>query len=544
MGENANGFPSTLKAAVYANDPAPQFPEQSDDRFNPAKAGIGIALSGGGPRAFSCAHGQMAYYALNGGLDAVGAISCVSGGAWFGGLFSYANASTSDSDLFGTVTVTAPGDITLDMISADIDDQCLLSTIPGVSNEAIIGVFATLLVIHKLDPKDLPWDRFYNRLVDTFFCGPFGLNSLDTTYTIDGVIGAAGTSLGDISTYKLRQGRPFYIANATQLWPTGANEVMRRFEFSSLYSGMPQAFPGAGNGGQDLGYGYVENFAFNSAAPAAPPSAGIVTVDTPTLVPLLSDAMGSSSAAFASILAKLSPEISESINPEYSYWPMTSIGTEAAQTYQIGDGGNLENTGIAGLLMRGYQLIIAFVNSEYPLGSTDGGCVNGVAGQISRLFGYIPESHFGNSQDTQIFAGAEFGSKLVPGLEAAKQAGGIVYTMGNYTIIDDNAFGIDPALYPDGAFVCWVYNDIISSWVNDLPTDVSDLLSSTDKTNYFANFPNFATVGQNKTKHGIPELIYYTPEQTNLLANMWFNALNSDEEFQNGIAAKRAELGI
>ena len=545
MNSQTSSFPATLKAAVYPNDPAPQFPEQSDARYDPAKAGIGIALSGGGSRAYCCAHGQMAYFTLVGGLDAVGTISCVSGGAWFGGLFSYAESSCSDAELFGTVTTTAPGDLTLEMIDKTIDAKCLLSPIPTVFNSAIAAALLGFWGVHELDPDELPWNRFYSRLVDLFFCGPFGVGGLESTYTVDGTMGSVGTSLPDISAYRLRKGRPFYIANATQVWPVGHGEIMRRFEFSSLYSGMPQEFPGAGIAGLDLGYGYVENFAFNSAQPASPPDPnGIVTVDTPPLVPLLSDAMGSSSAAFGSELAKLCPKVSKDIDPEYSYWPMTSIGREAAQTYQIVDGGDYENTGIVALLMRGYQLIIAFVNGVYPLGSTSKGCVDGVAGQISRLFGFIPEERFGNDQNTQIFDSAEFRSKLVPGLTKAKAAGGIVYTIDHYTVIENNAFGIDPGLYPSGALICWVYNDMIASWANALPSPVKARLVSKDPTDNFANFPNLATVGQNKDKDGIPEVIYYTPDQANLLANMWFNAIKSDEEFQNRLAKARAEVGV
>lgn len=535
MSKKECSYPATLQAEVYANDPKPQFAEMVSPRYNPKAAGIGIALSGGGPRAFCCAHGQMAYYALNDFLGSVGAISCVSGGAWFGGLFSYATSAITDERMFGTVTTTAPGDLTLDMVERDIDRNCLLSVMPSVGDAEILEVLGELIVEHEIDAQAMLWDRFYGRLVNHFFCEPFGIGSTEQSYTLDGAIGGQGTSLPHIATYRLREGRPFFIANGTLLWPTGEGEFMRRFEFSSLYSGTAQEFPGAGAGGQDLGYGFVESFAFNSGAPASPPSGGIVSVKTPVQIPLLSDALGTSSAAFGAAVGKLDRRISENINPTYSYWSMKDIGKpDTTRTYEIVDGGNFENTGIVGLLMRGYYLSIAFVNSEYPFGSSGSGRYRGVDGAITRLFGYIPEGSSESQQGTQIFEKAEFEGKLLPGLVAAKKAGGIVYTMDTYTVVDDNAFGIDPGLYPNGALVCWVYNDLVQSWADALPIPVRNLLSSRE----FKNFPNLKTELQNPY-----QIIRYEPSQANLLANMWFNAINSDTGFRDGIERKLAGLG-
>jgi hypothetical protein len=538
-------YPATLKAGVYANDPAPRFLEQTVDRYNPEKTPIGVAFSGGGPRAFCCAHGQMASYAeaLNGSLLAsTGAISCVSGGSWFGGLYSYADPSISDERLFGTVTKTAPRDLTPGLLAAQIDSECLISTIPNLTNTAIATYLGVLWIDHKY--FGLPLDRLWSRLVNLCFCANFGVGATNQSYTLDGKIGAAGTSLPDIATYKQRPDRPFFIANATQLWPLGADIFMRRFEFSALYSGMPQEFKGQGAGGSDLGYGYAQSFAFNSAAPSAPPAGGVVTVQTPDPLAILSDALGSSSAAFGELVAKWLPDPSKYIDPAYDYWPLTKIGSEPTQNYQIVDGGALENTGIVGLLARGFPIIFAFVNSSYPLGSTSDGCVDGVDGQVSRLFGLNPKETLGNNQDTRVFDDPSvFTDVLAPALKAAKKDGPPVYTS-RLEIWPGNKLGVNAAAYPDGVYVVWVYNDLDPVWMKALPSPVRDLFSAQDPCNRLDNFPNLKTVDQNTCDH-IPELLWYSPTQANLLANMWYFAMLGDhgQAAFEGVKARLGELG-
>ncbi len=543
MADKTDTLPANLKAEFYPNSPAngnypsPQFPEQTTNRYNPAHSPIGVALSGGGPRAYCCAHGQMAWMNLaTDGFKRVGAISCVSGGAWFGSLLSYADPAITDAELFGEVTVAAPGSLSLDTINADINPRCLLSNIPNLTNTHLIEAAGDFYLERALHEKKWPLDKVYNRLINHFFCKPFGLDDLDTAYTADGVLGSQGTSLDTIGAYKLRDNRPFFIANTTQQFPVGEGELFRRFEFTSLYTGMPQEFAGAGKRGQDLGYGYVESFGFNTGKPSAP-DGNIVSVATPENIAILSDAIGSSSAAFGGEVAKLLPHDSGYVDPSYSYWPMKNVGNTPAEVYQIVDGGVLENTGVVALLQRGFPLIYAFVNTPYPLGSSSSGCVDGVDGQISRLFGFNPQDNFGNSQDTQVFQSSDYKNKLLKQFNASASTGGVTFCLDTFEIKPDNNFGINPALYPDGARICWVYNNMIESWRSNLPDSIKTLLTSTNKDAYYANFPNFSTVDQNNTDDVVPELLFYWPGQANLLGNMWYNGPGGDPAFVSATSA-------
>jgi hypothetical protein len=139
----------------------------------------------------------------------------------------------------------------------------------------------------------------------------------------------------------------------------------------------------------------------------------------------------------------------------------------------------------------------------------------GVDGQITRLFGFIPLNDFGNSQDTQIFPKDQF-QIVLDGLTQSKASGGAVVAVGNFTIQTPNNFNL-PEYPGDGKVqIFWLYNDINQSWTKQLPQAVQELLGSKAPSNYMVNFPNYNTVFQNEY-----ELLLLTPQQINLLADMW-----------------------
>jgi hypothetical protein len=276
--------------------------------------------------------------------------------------------------------------------------------------------------------------------------------------------------------------------------------------------GTPQLFTGAGCGGADFGGGFLQSFGFDSPAPTSPPQQGVAEVTTPAFQFLLSDAIGSSSAAIAAYLDDYGLD---AVFPEFSYWPLVNIGQEQTCIYSFGDGGILENTGIVSLLRRQYRVIFAFINSPYPVGSTEDGCYQGVDGQITRLFGFNPPNNYGNGQDTQIFPSAQFDTVL-SGLTQSKTAGGVVFAAGTFTIQSPNSFDLAPYPGSGEVVIIWLYNDLNQSWLSQLSSDVQALFTSTWPFNYMANFPNYNTVNQNDG-----ELLLLTAQQINLLADMW-----------------------
>jgi hypothetical protein len=563
---NSASFPPALNVWFYPTSPSGPFPEQAGphSRYAPANAPLGVCFSGGGPRSFAASLGQMRGLAALGLLDQVGAISCVSGGTWFGVLFTYAPSSIADSDLLGPVV--APGSITLGSLEI-IADDCIASSLLNLTNEAISAYFATYLWEYTWG--DLPFDRIYSRILNALMLRPFRLDSRNTFFSLDAAAVAAivaqNPGLTASNVYTMRPGRPYFIAGATQIYPTGdlftgesalttprlavkgagpwpqpqplvrpaprtrpfrlaatapparssaarsgAGMVLRHFEYSALYSGTAQWFPGIGPAGQDFGGGYVANLGFDTDTPT-PGGAGTAQVATPQPFFLLSDVMGSSGAAPGGYLDEIGLT---QVFPEFSFWPPVQVGSEAACTYSMVDGGILENVGIVPLLRRGFSRIIAFVNGSSPIGSTDPGCYNGIDGQITRLFGFIPVETLGNDQSTQIFPSSQLDA-LAGGLKAAKAAGQPIVFCGQFTIEPNNPFGLVPG--PDGGTVriLWVYNDLNAQWVAQLAPAVAAVLSATDPADYMANFPTYNTVFQNEG-----ELLYFTPRQINLLAHM------------------------
>jgi len=172
------------------------------------------------------------------------------------------------------------------------------------------------------------------------------------------------------------------------------------------------------------------------------------------------------------------------------------------------------------LLYRQYPVIVAFVNAELPIGTKSDEAVDGISGQISRLFGKNPKKKLGNNQDTQVFNNdhGEFAA-LVQDLNKSRSEG--AFALGDYTIRANNAFGIEP--YPgDGKVsVLWFYLNLNQDWRGQI-TDkqVLAVLDSQSKKNNFKNFPNYSTIGQNRGDLDIPELLWLTAEQVQLAANM------------------------
>ncbi|HYJ03969.1 MAG TPA: hypothetical protein VEX43_02475, partial [Chthoniobacterales bacterium] len=522
---------------TFPAQPGGPFPEQDNPRYSASSGLWAACFSGGGPRSFAASLGQMRGLNAVGVLPFFGAISCVSGGSWFGVPFSFAPDSFSVDELLGEVT--APGDITVGGLQS-IPDTCLGSALLNLTDFALDKKVAYYL--YEYAAGYLPFDKIWARILNDLLLTPFALNDTSTYFSLDSdtvnQIVANNPGLAQTNFYTLRDNQPYVFACGTQVYPSAATsprgdlvrslhparskaargavglsgQFFRHFEYSPGYVGTPQLFSGAGCGGADIGGGFLQSFGFDSPSPASPPQQNVAQVTTPAFPFLLSDAIGSSSAAIAAYLDQYGLD---AVFPEFSYWPMVDIGQEETCTYSFGDGGILENTGIVSLLRRQYKVIFAFVNSPYPVGSAEDGCHKGVDGQITRLFGFNPPNDFVNSQDTQIFPSAQF-DMVRSGLIQSKAAGGVVFAAGAFTIQTPNSFELAPYPGSGEVLIFWMYNDLNKSWANQLPGDVRALLGSTAPWDYMKNFPNYDTVGQNDF-----ELLLLSAQQINLLADMW-----------------------
>lgn len=550
---------SLLQTLVYLSTKQPRYPEQSIDRYAPSSHPIGICFSGGGPRAMTCGMGQARAFLQSALWESVGAISCVSGGSWFGAAFSFADGSIADSTLLGEMT--PPSAITLEGAQT-LAPQNLAYGITQWNNRRI-GEALLSEAVHGV-----PVNRLYARALNHFLLKNLGAGDVNRFFSLDAAsvqaLIANNPTLTAADFYTMRADRPYFIAQATQIYPVTSQLEMRQFEYSPLYDGTPQLFPSGGSPKGAFGGGYVQNFAFDSSNPQAPDKSGLIAVDAPLHRFTISDLMGSSGAAPGSVLDMNGLP---SLFAEFHYWAPGSAGTTPDPTVQkmsIVDGGDLENTGIVALLRRQYPVIIVCVNTSIPMNASKG-TYQGIDYQIAALFGIKPAETQATrevrqparqhgrqqtgaakidikpgteipdpfkvtipQQPIQVFPSDDF-QAVHDGLARALEGGGVVWCATEHRIWEGNPFGLAP--YPgDGKVkVVWLYNQRIREWVSELQPDVAAFLDSKEKSEFMANFPNYDTVQQNSDHLGIKELLLYTPRQVNLLADMWSWAVSRIE---------------
>ncbi|MGH7231532.1 MAG: hypothetical protein ACREJU_09275, partial [Nitrospiraceae bacterium] len=399
----APAAPATLSAQLYPFPPAP------------ITSGVGVCLSGGGSRAASASMGELRGLRALGLLDNVAVLSTVSGGSWAGVPFTYLPSSISDDDFLGGA-VPNPGDLTWSHESGEdparaldlLSDHALGSLCTRIGLLEFLAKAAELLV-HYRDSPHVLWCRAVGALI----LEPFGLGDItqqgspatyfsDTGEWLNTVILGGGRNPGlSAPDFHLVQKprRPYLVTNSTLFYPAGVH--LRRpapgspglqpypFEASSRGVGVP--FPLQ----KDLGGGHVDPFAFGGQAPAAAPVQDRIEVVTPPQRFALSDIAGTSSSAFVGPLIQYFyahyPWLEE-IDPVYSYWPVMTTGQLPAQPYFIGDGGNLENTGIMALLRRKITRIVAFVHALTPLSWDPVAKQAVVDSQLPPLFGLQPKA--------------------------------------------------------------------------------------------------------------------------------------------------------
>lgn len=530
--------PARLNAAIYPIPPATR------------AAGVGVCLSGGGSRAASASMGELRGLRHLGLLDQVGTLSTVSGGSWAGVTYTYLPSDISDDEFLGGV-VANPADLTWahhageDPARAlDVLDAHALGSLATRIGLVELLAKAAELYVELGDSPHVLWCRAIGALV----LEPFGLGAttgkgVPATYFTDSAawLDAAilpmnpGLSANDFEVVQ-KPGRPHLVTNSTLFYPAGvrlrrsaagsAELVPFPIEASSTQVGVP--FPLA----QGIGGGFVDPFAFGGRAPAAPPAGNRVEVVTPADRFALSDIAGASSSAFVGPLIDAFGDTHpwlQDIDPIYPYWPLMAQGQIPARPYYVGDGGNLENTGIMALLRRGISRIVAFVHAEIAL-SWDAAVKQVVVdGQIPPLFGLEPKigGHTYRAYPppparvspgaapfryNQVFPTDAF-YVLIDQLWKASQAGGTAMCLqSGLTVLDNAHFGVSGAGPVD---VLWVYTNPVRAWRDQL-SDVVKIGLDFEPWLY-KTFPNYDTVLQ----------LHLFPRQVNLLAHLaCWNVIN------------------
>ncbi|MBL8241060.1 MAG: hypothetical protein JNM66_26800 [Bryobacterales bacterium] len=207
--------------------------------------------------------------------------------------------------------------------------------------------------------------------------------------------------------------------------------------------------------------------------------------------------------------------------PAYYYWPATNpavIGQP--QPTRFADGGNLENTGVNGLLAYGdIDNIISFINCEIPMTAGGPGVADGNGGfipgtsiivddQLPPLFGYqpydatsgyVPYAGASNPSNpmfaqSQVFACSEFPA-LLQGLWAASGAGAdsapAVFKQ-QLAVMNNPWFGVAGG---KTVTVVWCYLSLVTAWTAQFSNNaaVQNLIASEVANAQFPHYSTFQT---------------------------------------------------
>jgi len=204
-------------------------------------------------------------------------------------------------------------------------------------------------------------------------------------------------------------------------------------------------------------------------------------------------------------------------DPQANLWPITSgrfPGAHPAMTYQLGDGSNLDNTGIIAALQRGASHIVALINADTPLDSGADLCAPGVdvAGRVTRQlaekFGVDGAGgHFGFYGHNQVFDRAAL-QPLLCDFDRLRSAGKSLVLRRSLTLQRNDWWGLEGGRVAEVVFVLLAPH---RGFEAALPAETREELAK-EADGAFANFPNYRTVFQGS------DLTALTRRQANLLA--------------------------
>ncbi len=469
---------------------------------------IGLAFSGGGTMAATCAAGQLRALRAAGLMPRVKYVSTVSGGTWGVLPYIFLNPVLAEKKLgerFDQDSVDErylgghkePGSLSLDDFLRDP---------PRGSLAHMVAHTAFRL------PVDLRGDENFAAQLNSSFLKPVGIGDQGRCFAwsrewFDRHIKPRNPSLRAGQFYFVQPGRPFLIANAAlvrrqrasmlhklaaMLDPrslTNLNTAFWPMEITPLHTGMATVSPPA-NGKlvpeRPQGGGFIETFGYNGrfVSWAADERAFVRT--NRTLWPRermafsLADAMAASGAAPGALLGEISDIFG--FQPEFWTWSPRLSGQRPPNgifDVPVVDGGSCDNSGALQLIARGVTKIIVFLNSAslYPYdpdAAHCGDCTEHLSTMLTSLFGYDGEERWRNDYLANPCRNRTLGRNRDESLAALKRLDlayrkcvedkrPLIFT-DSYITCENRTFGI-----PAGrkVAICWVYPG--ARWHSQLP---------------------------------------------------------------------------
>ncbi|CAE7769672.1 unnamed protein product [Symbiodinium pilosum] len=517
-----------IKAHVaLVNSEHPTFPGSQ------AAIRTGVCFSGGGSRALSFALGILRALESLQLIPHVDAISSVSGGTWASSIYMFAQ-NVSVKELLGEDTT--PNDLTM---------QRLQSQPPRLGDVATTNILSLLwrkYVKSVSNPHDL-WIDVYAEAV----LKPFGLANRSQFMAAD-----------EASLQRILERNPelqreqflvpnplrpkTYIMGGTILAPVGLEATERSavsLQMSPDYTGSPfypqedvVQYEGAGDRDFLVGGGMVESFAFGGSTPlteAGQMGEHLAQMEAPPSPFSLADAIGISSAAFASVLVSASGWLSavqwiagqaREYLPVKDYWPVLSHRFRkwrSAMKYELGDGAETDNTGMMALLQRRVQKIVVVHSTNVELSKELDFCIfdlsdldlhKKVSNDLLDKFGHVAENAGEYLVHNQVFPRKDL-QPLLCEFQKKRKAGDPLVVERQLEVLENKKWGIRGNFQ---ASVIFVYLSGCDRFDMNLPPETLEEVQK-GRWGKFNNWPHFKTSSQNSGK-----FTSYTPEQVNLLS--------------------------
>mmetsp|Transcript_37300 Transcript_37300/g.107756 ORF Transcript_37300/g.107756 Transcript_37300/m.107756 type:complete len:606 (+) Transcript_37300:92-1909(+) len=521
-----NGACVSPVETVQANVLACSDPASCD--FPPEQSGVslGMCSSGGGGRAKCFFTGVLRGLTALGAMGGVEMLSTVSGSTWVG--VPYVFADRSDVQLLGAET--APAELTLDFLNQP-DSELL------VAQTTSIWPITADSIARKTPPKD-EWIYIMGEInlapFDLSDAGQYPAQSAADVERIK----QQNPGLKDAQFVTPKAGRPAYLALGTLVAPRGTSgsaDASVGLEMSPGYIGSPFYPDGdrvqfAGEAEPRLvGGGTVEAFAFGGTEPLSDEGgSGQRTAGAAATPFALSNIVGVSSYAPGAAMAD-KPLLAVT-DPKAVYWPVPDPaklpGPTEATTFNLGDGGNIDNAGLLPLLQRSIPKLIWVVNSYKELDSSypwkercDCGescqqdfdpLAAGVVDQVLDKFGYGAEVTTGAQYlvHNQVFDKSEI-MGLACDIWRAKDQGKPAVVQFTSTVLRNTWWGLAGGNKVD---ILLFYLDSSSGFVEALPAETREEIAK-GSDGMFSGFPVYKTTFQ---VEGEPTA--YTMRQANLLA--------------------------
>jgi len=363
-------------------------------------------------------------------LSKIDMVSAVSGGSWAASIFMFADMELSE--LLGSSS--DPSLLNLDALKQQP---------PPLASVALAH---TNRILVRLLAEGVPGHMVWVSAIAEAILKPFGLDDLGAYMAPD-----EQAVQRIIARNPQLQGRAFLVpqpcrpkvlvmggvVEAPDGYRASARNVVS-LQMSPDFSGTPfvpndtsvsyEASPGTHRPPLEdvlVGGGLVETFAFGGQEPSEGQSGGDAVRLQAPLTPLsLARAVGISSAAFGAAASRASLAgvgAGAQFDPQLNLWPVTSSkhpGPRPAMTFQLGDGSNLDNTGLIAALQRGASKVIALINADSPFRGDERFCspppwpdpMGAVTAQLLDKFGYAASGgnmgFFGNNRvfaEDQVF---------------------------------------------------------------------------------------------------------------------------------------------